>query len=96
MAAARPVLARALLQQCLFARLQVKPPEHGAEAEWEEVTSSAAAPLGAVSSPPLAKGRAGLGARGRALSCVPSGFADDTAEGRHRPLGLTAHGKPDT
>ncbi|XP_042669984.1 D-aminoacyl-tRNA deacylase 2 isoform X2 [Centrocercus urophasianus] len=37
MAAARPVLARALLQQCLFARLQVKPPEYGAEAEWEEI-----------------------------------------------------------
>lgn len=57
------MLARALLQQCLFARLQVKPPEYGAEAEWEEVTSSAAASLGAVSSPPLAGGGHGWGRR---------------------------------
>ncbi|XP_068016437.1 D-aminoacyl-tRNA deacylase 2 isoform X4 [Melanerpes formicivorus] len=40
MAAARPALARALLQQCVSARLQVKPPEHGSEAEWVEVTSA--------------------------------------------------------
>ena len=96
MAAARPVLARALLQQCLFARLQVKPPERGAEAEWEEVTSSAAAPLGAVSSPPVATGRAWLGAQDRAWGCGPSGFADGTAKGRHCPLILTARGKSDT
>ncbi|NXS63876.1 DTD2 deacylase, partial [Brachypteracias leptosomus] len=37
MAAARPALARAVLQQCLSARLQVKPPERGAEAEWVEI-----------------------------------------------------------
>ncbi|XP_068016435.1 D-aminoacyl-tRNA deacylase 2 isoform X2 [Melanerpes formicivorus] len=37
MAAARPALARALLQQCVSARLQVKPPEHGSEAEWVEI-----------------------------------------------------------
>ncbi|XP_068255403.1 D-aminoacyl-tRNA deacylase 2 isoform X2 [Nyctibius grandis] len=37
MAAARPALARALLQQCLSARLQVKPPERGSEAEWVEI-----------------------------------------------------------
>ncbi|XP_049681406.1 D-aminoacyl-tRNA deacylase 2 isoform X2 [Accipiter gentilis] len=36
-AAARPALARALLQQCLSARLQVKPPERGCEAEWVEI-----------------------------------------------------------
>lgn len=41
MAAGRPALARALLQQCLSARLQVKPPERGSEAEWVEVTSAA-------------------------------------------------------
>ncbi|XP_067390491.1 D-aminoacyl-tRNA deacylase 2 isoform X3 [Emydura macquarii macquarii] len=29
--------ARAVLQQCLSARLQVKPPEPGSEAEWVEV-----------------------------------------------------------
>ncbi|XP_065542490.1 D-aminoacyl-tRNA deacylase 2 [Lathamus discolor] len=34
---AQPALARVLLQQCTFARLQVKPPEHGAEAEWVEI-----------------------------------------------------------
>ncbi|KAM4666082.1 D-aminoacyl-tRNA deacylase 2 isoform 2-T2 [Amazona ochrocephala] len=33
----KPALARALLQQCTSARLQVKPPEHGAEAEWVEI-----------------------------------------------------------
>ncbi|NXE45134.1 DTD2 deacylase, partial [Casuarius casuarius] len=33
----RPVLARALLQQCASARLQVKPPEPGSEAEWVEI-----------------------------------------------------------
>ncbi|XP_025942268.1 D-aminoacyl-tRNA deacylase 2 [Apteryx mantelli] len=33
----RPVLARALLQQCVSARLQVKPPEPGSEAEWVEI-----------------------------------------------------------
>lgn len=49
---------------------------------------------GLVPSPGEEAGRAG--GAGRALGCVPSGFADDTAEGRHRPLGLTAHGKPDT
>ncbi|XP_064316299.1 D-aminoacyl-tRNA deacylase 2 isoform X2 [Phalacrocorax carbo] len=37
MAAARPALARALLQQCVSARLQVKPPEGGSEAEWVEI-----------------------------------------------------------
>ncbi|KAM6069699.1 D-aminoacyl-tRNA deacylase 2 isoform 3-T3 [Theristicus caerulescens] len=37
MAAARPALARALLQQCVSARLQVKPPERGSEAEWVEI-----------------------------------------------------------
>ncbi|NXT81632.1 DTD2 deacylase, partial [Zapornia atra] len=37
MAAARPVLARVFLQQCVSARLQVKPPEHGSEAEWVEI-----------------------------------------------------------
>ncbi|XP_075281991.1 D-aminoacyl-tRNA deacylase 2 isoform X2 [Opisthocomus hoazin] len=37
MAAARPALARALLQQCASARLQVKPPERGSEPEWAEV-----------------------------------------------------------
>ncbi|NXV54138.1 DTD2 deacylase, partial [Uria aalge] len=37
MAAGRPALARALLQQCLSARLQVKPPERGSEAQWVEV-----------------------------------------------------------
>ncbi|XP_069640123.1 D-aminoacyl-tRNA deacylase 2 [Haliaeetus albicilla] len=36
-AAARPALARALLQQCLSARLQVKAPERGCEAEWVEI-----------------------------------------------------------
>ncbi|XP_074852981.1 D-aminoacyl-tRNA deacylase 2 isoform X4 [Carettochelys insculpta] len=29
--------ARAVLQQCLSARLQVKPPEPGSEAEWVEI-----------------------------------------------------------
>ncbi|NXP46056.1 DTD2 deacylase, partial [Heliornis fulica] len=37
MAATRPVLARALLQQCVSAQLQVKPPERGSEAEWVEI-----------------------------------------------------------
>ncbi|KAM9289638.1 D-aminoacyl-tRNA deacylase 2 [Cariama cristata] len=37
MAAARPALARALLQQCMSARLQVKPPENGSEADWVEI-----------------------------------------------------------
>ncbi|XP_075610151.1 D-aminoacyl-tRNA deacylase 2 [Balearica regulorum gibbericeps] len=37
MAATGPALARALLQQCVSARLQVKPPERGAEAEWVEI-----------------------------------------------------------
>ncbi|KAM6274894.1 D-aminoacyl-tRNA deacylase 2 isoform 2-T2 [Porphyrio hochstetteri] len=37
MAAARPALARAFLQQCVSARLQVKPPEPGSEAEWVEI-----------------------------------------------------------
>ncbi|XP_030307878.1 D-aminoacyl-tRNA deacylase 2 isoform X1 [Calypte anna] len=37
MAAARPVVARALLQQCVSARLQVKPPDSGSEAEWVEI-----------------------------------------------------------
>ncbi|XP_071895031.1 D-aminoacyl-tRNA deacylase 2 isoform X3 [Anas platyrhynchos] len=37
MAAARPVLARAVLQQCLSARLQVRPPENGSEPEWVEI-----------------------------------------------------------
>ncbi|NXN16572.1 DTD2 deacylase, partial [Indicator maculatus] len=37
MAETRPALARALLQQCVSARLQVKPPEHGSEAEWVEI-----------------------------------------------------------
>ncbi|XP_035183632.1 D-aminoacyl-tRNA deacylase 2 isoform X1 [Oxyura jamaicensis] len=37
MAAARPALARAMLQQCLSARLQVRPPENGSEAEWVEI-----------------------------------------------------------
>ncbi|XP_064004588.1 D-aminoacyl-tRNA deacylase 2 isoform X2 [Pogoniulus pusillus] len=36
-AAGRPALARALLQQCVSARLQVKPPEHDSEAEWVEI-----------------------------------------------------------
>uniref|UniRef100_A0A8D0G730 D-aminoacyl-tRNA deacylase n=1 Tax=Sphenodon punctatus TaxID=8508 RepID=A0A8D0G730_SPHPU len=31
------LLARALLQQCLYARLQVKPPQPGSEAEWVEI-----------------------------------------------------------
>nr|XP_020644066.1 probable D-tyrosyl-tRNA(Tyr) deacylase 2 isoform X1 [Pogona vitticeps] len=33
----RGPLARAILQQCLHARLQVKPPEPGAEAQWVEI-----------------------------------------------------------
>ncbi|KAL2303719.1 hypothetical protein Nmel_008997 [Mimus melanotis] len=37
MAAARPVRARALLQQSVSARLQVRPPERGSEAQWVEV-----------------------------------------------------------
>lgn len=44
MAAARPALARALLQQCVSARLQVKPPERSSEAEWVEVPSAAGRP----------------------------------------------------
>lgn len=38
----RAPVARALVQQCLHARLQVKPPEAGSEAEWVEVTSALA------------------------------------------------------
>ncbi|NXU55736.1 DTD2 deacylase, partial [Turnix velox] len=37
MAAERAVLARAVLQQCLSARLQVKPPDRGSEPEWVEI-----------------------------------------------------------
>lgn len=44
MAAARPARARALLQQSVSARLQVRPPEHGAEAQWVEVTWAAGRP----------------------------------------------------
>nr|XP_056706824.1 D-aminoacyl-tRNA deacylase 2 [Euleptes europaea] len=33
----RAPVARALLQQCLHARLQVKPPASGSEAEWVEI-----------------------------------------------------------
>ncbi|XP_066853347.1 D-aminoacyl-tRNA deacylase 2 isoform X2 [Anser cygnoides] len=44
MAAARPVLARAMLQQCLSARLQVRPPENGAEAEWVETPHPVSTP----------------------------------------------------
>lgn len=40
-AGGRAAVARALLQQCMSARLQVKPPEHDSEAEWVEVTSAA-------------------------------------------------------
>lgn len=36
----RAPVARALLQQCVHARLQVKPPEAGSEAEWVEVMSA--------------------------------------------------------
>ncbi|XP_006116422.1 D-aminoacyl-tRNA deacylase 2 [Pelodiscus sinensis] len=36
-ASSGPPRARALLQQCLSARLQVKPPEPGSEAEWVEI-----------------------------------------------------------
>lgn len=46
MAAARPVLARAVLQQCLSARLQVRPPENGSEPEWVEVMGSQGSGLG--------------------------------------------------
>ncbi|XP_053139564.1 D-aminoacyl-tRNA deacylase 2 [Hemicordylus capensis] len=35
--ASNALLARALLQQCLYARLQVKPPERGSEAKWVEI-----------------------------------------------------------
>lgn len=44
MAAARPARARALLQQSVSARLQVRPPEHGSEAQWVEVTWAAGRP----------------------------------------------------
>ncbi|XP_014746671.1 PREDICTED: probable D-tyrosyl-tRNA(Tyr) deacylase 2 [Sturnus vulgaris] len=37
MAAARPVRARAVLQQSVSARLQVRPPERGSEAQWVEI-----------------------------------------------------------
>ncbi|XP_066044492.1 D-aminoacyl-tRNA deacylase 2 isoform X2 [Chamaea fasciata] len=37
MAAARPARARALLQQSVSARLQVRPPESGSEAQWVEI-----------------------------------------------------------
>ncbi|NXK58068.1 DTD2 deacylase, partial [Sylvietta virens] len=37
MAAARPARARALLQQSVSARLQVRPPEGGSEAQWVEI-----------------------------------------------------------
>ncbi|XP_027526076.1 D-aminoacyl-tRNA deacylase 2 isoform X1 [Neopelma chrysocephalum] len=37
MAAKGPVRARALLQQSVSARLQVRPPESGAEAQWVEI-----------------------------------------------------------
>ncbi|KAJ7407843.1 putative D-tyrosyl-tRNA(Tyr) deacylase 2 [Pitangus sulphuratus] len=37
MAAAGPARARALVQQSLSARLQVRPPERGAEAQWVEI-----------------------------------------------------------
>ncbi|OWK62017.1 putative D-tyrosyl-tRNA(Tyr) deacylase 2 [Lonchura striata] len=42
MAAARPARARALLQQSVSARLQVRPPERGSEAQWVEVTNATA------------------------------------------------------
>ncbi|KAM4624742.1 D-aminoacyl-tRNA deacylase 2 [Polymixia lowei] len=35
--AAPPTLCRAVVQQCLRARLQVKPPEQHSEAEWVEI-----------------------------------------------------------
>ncbi|KAG8449621.1 hypothetical protein GDO86_016309 [Hymenochirus boettgeri] len=33
----REVIARVVLQQCLFAKLQVKPPDQDSEAEWVEI-----------------------------------------------------------
>lgn len=61
MAAARPVLARAVLQQCLSARLQVRPPENGSEAEWVEVMGSQGSGLG-----PSFPGRRPAGREGEA------------------------------
>lgn len=65
MAAARPALARALLQQCVSARLQVKPPERGSEAEWVEVPSTAGRPPRRIArSSPAGRGAAALGRSG--------------------------------
>lgn len=71
MAAARPARARAVLQQSVSARLQVRPPERGSEAQWVEVTWAPGRPPPSASSPlPAERGRSGRAAGKRSVPCA--------------------------